>query len=85
MAKNTNHDEAVLITVNEFAARVMLSPARARELVRSSALCNRGIAVNINADGKQGGMRVHWPKYLEYISKTPAVPEHKRVRPRLVI
>lgn len=78
-------NEAILIDLKEFAKRISVEIARAREMSRSRVFFEKGIAVNINPDGKRGGTRIHWEKYLEFISKNPVVPEDKRVRSKLKV
>ena len=75
--------DAELIKLSRFAERIEVCTTRAREMSRSKVFCERKISVNINPDGKQGGIRINWKKYLEFLSENDVVPGYKRVKPKL--
>lgn len=43
--------QSELITIKEFAIRIMVGETKAREMARDKILCDKGISVNINPDG----------------------------------
>ena len=52
-----------LITIKEFASRIMVSYWTAREISQQDNMREKGIIVKIN-NKKNGGIRINWTKYL---------------------
>lgn len=75
---NLHRESPVLININTFAERIQVHPQKAREIARRKDLCDAGISVNIN-DGKKGGMRIDWDRYLDFVRNCPACSEYRRV------
>ena len=77
--------EPTYIDLKEFARRIDVGIGRAREMSRCKLFRDQHISVNVNPDGKQGGIRIHWNKYLEFLNENPVVPESKLYRPKLKV
>jgi hypothetical protein len=62
-----NQTGAVLITISEFAKRIMASYRTAYEIAHRRDLWESGIAINLSQNKRQKSIRIDWQEYLKYV------------------